>query len=100
MTTQFAPTPIDRAAPDEIVAPQPVSTGEMLRRFGQEEVLSGARVKRREPQLASDVVLSGTRQQRRSSYVRLGRERVLMIVATIALGFAITGMAYAVTISY
>ncbi len=100
MTTQFAPTPIHRAAPDETLAPQPVATGEMLRRFGEDEVLSVRRVAHREPHLAPDVALSGRRQQRRSSYVRLGRDRVLMIVATIALGFAITGMAYAVTISY
>jgi hypothetical protein len=86
------------AVRDVEVAPRPVTTGEMLRRFGAEEVLTGPHgspLRTAQPQrLAPPTSQGRSHVARRSSFRRLRRERVLMVLATLTLGLTMTGLAY------
>lgn len=83
---------------DADVAPRPVTTEEMLRRFGAEEVLTGTHnspLHTTQPQrLAPPASRGRSHAARRSSFRRLRRERVLMVLATVTLGLTMTGLAY------
>jgi len=86
------------AVRDAGAAPNPVTTGEMLRRFGAEELLTGPHsspLRPAQPQRLAPAARHGrSHASRRSSFRQLRRERVLMVLATTTLGLTMTGLAY------
>jgi len=82
---------------------RPVTTGEMLRRFDTDEALNAvhtAQASKAARPRTDGGAAEHAHASRRSSYIRLRRERVLMVLATVTFGLCITGLAYVALLVY